>query len=167
MQFWMPFHLPFSNLWSDQYSLSYTENPSIFSVIWQQLKEYWSDCESENGRWKSIPNCKPYVYVILRYDWNSNSWLEPTFWVPRNEVVMYAQHGLKTVILGEVWDSNCSSLGSSVRWRFGSLAVWFLGGLFTWRFDSLAVWFLGGSWTDPGPWFWFHPACGQVTQNHW
>jgi len=39
MQFLMLFHLPFSNVWSDHYSLSRFKKRVTLFVIWQQLNK--------------------------------------------------------------------------------------------------------------------------------
>jgi len=50
----MLFHPQFSTLRSDYYSQGRFEKDRMFSVILQQLNEYWLDRIMENGRWKSI-----------------------------------------------------------------------------------------------------------------
>jgi len=75
----MLFHLQFSTLQSDQYSSCHCKKCPMFGVISQQPNEYWSDYKVENRTWKSMQNCMYYIYIILWYNQNSNTQLEPKF----------------------------------------------------------------------------------------
>lgn len=50
----------------------------------------------ENGGWKSVENRIFYVYIVLRYDPNSNTQLELKGWVCQNEALLYDKPGQKT-----------------------------------------------------------------------
>jgi len=45
----------------------------IFAGFRQWLNEYWSDRQSESGRWKSRSNCTIYVSIMLRCDPNCDT----------------------------------------------------------------------------------------------
>ena len=47
----------------------------------QWLNEYWLNRKVANSRWKSMQNFIFYVYIILWYDQNSITELQPNFWV--------------------------------------------------------------------------------------
>jgi len=51
-------------------------------IISQPLNEYQSDRKSESGRWKSEYDCTIYVLIMLWYDQNSKTQLEPKEWEP-------------------------------------------------------------------------------------
>lgn len=76
--------------------------------------EYWSDPKLKNGRWKIIRICMLYRYIIWWYDVNSNTWLEPTFSVSKNETVLSAEQGQKIVLLGAVLVWHCLLWSDSV-----------------------------------------------------
>jgi hypothetical protein len=53
--------------------LSYCDWQQIFSIILHWLNEYWSNCKLHHKRWKNIPNCIIYIYIIVWYNRNSNT----------------------------------------------------------------------------------------------
>jgi len=112
----MLFHLLFCSLWSNEYSLHDCEKRAIFGVISQQLKEYWLDRQVENRRWKSLQNCIFYVYIILWYDQNSNTKLEPKCWVRGNEDLLYVEPGQRTAGLCPVRVTNLARQSGSGFW---------------------------------------------------
>jgi len=99
----MLFHLPFSTLRSDQYSLSCCEITLKISRVLQWQNEYWLDHKVENRRWNSMQNCIVYTYIIMWYDRNSNTYLEPKVWIRKNEAVLYVEPNQTTASLCQVW----------------------------------------------------------------
>ena len=77
----MLFHLLFSTLRSNQSSLSCCEITPNIGCCPQWRNEYWLDRQVHNRRWKSMHNCRCYVYITLRYDRNWNIESEPKFWL--------------------------------------------------------------------------------------
>jgi len=112
----MLFHLPFTHSQSDHYSSSRCKRRRIFRVISLQLNEWSSDRKLVNSRIKSIQNCIIYIYSILWYNHNSNTWLEPKFWVDHNEPLQYDKPGQRTTGLCPVWVTTRPRWRSSVHW---------------------------------------------------
>jgi len=50
-----------------------------FGNISRQLNNYWSDCKSQCGSWKSCSNCTIYMLIILLYNQNPKSLLQAKF----------------------------------------------------------------------------------------
>jgi len=118
MQFCTLFHRLHSNVRSDLYSLSYCEKRPFFGFLSWQLAEYWSDCKFKNRRWNRMQNCIIYIDIILGYNQDSTTELEPEFWVRKNEALLYVHPSQITA------GFRCS-LGFKlldIR-QFGSLAV--------------------------------------------
>jgi len=93
----MLFHLLLSTLQSDQYWLSCCETKPKIGRCSQCHNEYWFDCKVENRRWESTQNYLLYVCIILWYDQNSNTYLEPKFWVCENEPQLYLEPSQKPI----------------------------------------------------------------------
>jgi len=115
MKFCMLFHLLFSTLRSNQYSLSCSKIMPKIGHHSQWHNQYWLDRKVENCRSKSMQKFMFYLYIILWYDQNSNTWLESTFWV--GEIVEPAKR--PWVQWGSVfwWGKTCFNGSSLVRTR--------------------------------------------------
>jgi len=81
MQIDVLFLLPFSEVQSDQLLRGRNRNPVIilwpFSLIWQRLNEYWSECKSDNGRWSMASICTVHIFIMLQYNQHSYTWWKP------------------------------------------------------------------------------------------
>lgn len=72
----MQFHLKFSYLQSDNYSLGGSETFQNIDQISKTLNDQWSDRKWEDGIRKRIENSIIYVSIIFCYDHISNEYLE-------------------------------------------------------------------------------------------